>query len=125
MDSINGRKALDRWAGERAASVLFEDTAAMLGLLIALLGIALSQILGMPILDGVASLLIGLLLAGTAAGARLWGLASTTLIPPPARSLHAGPIKVHSCPYALIMLPPDLSKVQEIFSDVAGYRRRN
>ena len=48
-------------------TVLFEDTAAMLGLLVALLGIALSQILGMPILDGVASLLIGLLLAGTAA----------------------------------------------------------
>ena len=48
----------------RFFTVLFEDTAAMLGLLVALLGIALSQILDMPILDGVASLLIGLLLAG-------------------------------------------------------------
>jgi hypothetical protein len=47
------------------------------------------------------------------------------LIPPTARSLHGGPIKVHSRPYALIMLPADLSKVQEVFSDVAGYRRRD
>ena len=47
-------------------TVLFEDTAAMLGLLIALLGIALSQALPLPVLDGVASFLIGLLLAVTA-----------------------------------------------------------
>jgi cation diffusion facilitator family transporter len=48
-------------------TVLFEDTAAMLGLLVALLGIALSQALDLPVLDGVASLVIGLILAGTAA----------------------------------------------------------
>jgi len=48
-------------------TVLFEDTAAMLGLLVALIGIALSQALNMPVLDGVASLIIGLILAGTAA----------------------------------------------------------
>jgi len=47
-------------------TVLFEDTAAMLGLLVASTGIALSQFLEMPILDGVASLIIGLILAGTA-----------------------------------------------------------
>ena len=47
-------------------TVLFEDTAAMLGLLVALAGIYLSQALAMPVLDGVASLLIGGLLAGTA-----------------------------------------------------------
>ncbi len=47
-------------------TVLFEDTAAMLGLLVALAGIYLSQVLAMPVLDGVASLLIGGLLAGTA-----------------------------------------------------------
>jgi cation diffusion facilitator family transporter len=47
-------------------TVLFEDTAAMLGLLVASAGIALSQFLNMPILDGVASLIIGLILAGTA-----------------------------------------------------------
>ena len=48
-------------------TVLFEDTAAMLGLLIALVGIALSQYLDLPVLDGVASILIGLVLAATAA----------------------------------------------------------
>ena len=48
-------------------TVLFEDTAAMLGLVIALIGIWLSQTLNMPVLDGVASILIGLVLAATAA----------------------------------------------------------
>ena len=47
-------------------TVLFEDTAALLGLLVALLGIWLSQTLDMPVLDGVASLVIGVILAGTA-----------------------------------------------------------
>jgi|SRR3954454_5220495 cation diffusion facilitator family transporter len=47
-------------------TVLFEDTAAMLGLLVALTGVALGQLLDMPVLDGVASLIIGLILAGTA-----------------------------------------------------------
>jgi cation diffusion facilitator family transporter len=47
-------------------TVLFEDTAALLGLLVALAGVALGQWLDMPVLDGVASLMIGLILAGTA-----------------------------------------------------------
>jgi cation diffusion facilitator family transporter len=48
-------------------TVLFEDTAAMLGLLVALIGLALGQLLDMPVLDGVASLVIGVILTGTAA----------------------------------------------------------
>jgi cation diffusion facilitator family transporter len=48
-------------------TVLFEDTAALLGLVAALLGIALGQALDLPVLDGVASLVIGLILAVTAA----------------------------------------------------------
>lgn len=44
-------------------TVLFEDTAAMLGLLIALAGIGASQVLGMPVLDGAASIAIGVVLA--------------------------------------------------------------
>jgi cation diffusion facilitator family transporter len=44
-------------------TVLFEDTAALIGLLIALAGIAGSQALAMPELDGIASLGIGILLA--------------------------------------------------------------
>ena len=46
--------------------VLFEDSAAMLGLLIALLGIWLSQVTGIAIFDGIASIMIGLILGATA-----------------------------------------------------------
>jgi len=46
--------------------VLFEDTAAMLGLIFAFIGIYLAQVTGNPIWDGVASVLIGCILAGTA-----------------------------------------------------------
>ncbi len=47
-------------------AVLIEDSAAVLGLLIAAIGQGLAQWLKMPELDGVASLLIGLLLAQAA-----------------------------------------------------------
>jgi len=47
-------------------TVLFEDTAALLGLIVALAGISLSEVLNLPVLDGVASLTIGLILASTA-----------------------------------------------------------
>jgi cation diffusion facilitator family transporter len=46
--------------------VLFEDSAALLGLFIALLGIWLTQVTGIMIFDGMASILIGLILGGTA-----------------------------------------------------------
>ncbi|WP_350334135.1 cation diffusion facilitator family transporter [Coralliovum pocilloporae] len=48
-------------------TVLFEDTAAMLGLIVAGLGIAGAQFFALPWLDGAASILIGLILAATAA----------------------------------------------------------
>jgi cation diffusion facilitator family transporter len=47
-------------------TVLFEDSAALAGLAIALVGIGAAQALDMPELDGVASLGIGLVLAATA-----------------------------------------------------------
>jgi len=47
--------------------VLFEDTAALVGLLVAAVGLSLSQTLEMPVLDGVASIGIGCILAVTAA----------------------------------------------------------
>ncbi len=47
-------------------TVLAEDAAALVGLAIAAAGIALSQRLQMPALDGAASVLIGILLAGVA-----------------------------------------------------------
>ncbi|MFP6713129.1 MAG: cation diffusion facilitator family transporter [Rhodospirillales bacterium] len=48
-------------------TVLFEDSAAMLGLIVAFGGIWLGEYLEMPILDGVASIVIGVILAVTAA----------------------------------------------------------
>lgn len=47
-------------------TVLLEDTAALLGLLIAISAIYLAQTLNMPVLDGIASILIGVLLATVA-----------------------------------------------------------
>ncbi|MEF9958252.1 MAG: cation diffusion facilitator family transporter, partial [Acinetobacter sp.] len=44
-------------------TVLFEDSAALIGLLIALIGIFSAHQLNMPVLDGVASILIGVVLA--------------------------------------------------------------
>lgn len=44
-------------------TVLLEDTAATLGLLVAFLGIYLGQTLNLPVLDGVASVVIGIILA--------------------------------------------------------------
>lgn len=44
-------------------TVLFEDSAALLGLVIALIGIGAAQWLAMPQLDGVASIAIGIVLA--------------------------------------------------------------
>jgi cation diffusion facilitator family transporter len=46
--------------------VLFEDSAAMLGLLVAMLGIWLAQTTGIAEFDGIASIMIGLILGGTA-----------------------------------------------------------
>jgi len=47
--------------------VLFEDSAAILGLLVALIAIFLAQTTGIYAFDGIASIIIGLILAGTAA----------------------------------------------------------
>ena len=44
-------------------TVLFEDSAALIGLLIALVGIFCAHQLSLPVLDGVASVLIGIVLA--------------------------------------------------------------
>jgi cation diffusion facilitator family transporter len=49
-------------------TVLFEDSAAVIGVLLALGGVAASQVTGNPAWDGVASLAIAVLLAGVAVG---------------------------------------------------------
>ncbi|MBT6441180.1 MAG: cation transporter [Alphaproteobacteria bacterium] len=60
-------KALRRSKDPTVFTVLFEDTAAMLGLMVALVGIAVGEALNLPVLDGVASVIIGIILAVTAA----------------------------------------------------------
>jgi cation diffusion facilitator family transporter len=55
-------------------TVLFEDTAAMLGLIVAFVGIFCADYFNMPVLDGAASIVIGLILAGAA-----WVLAYETM----------------------------------------------
>lgn len=47
-------------------TVLLEDSAAMLGLIVAFLGIFLGHSLGIPQLDGIASVVIGMILCGVA-----------------------------------------------------------
>ena len=46
--------------------VLFEDSAAMLGLVVAGIGLFLNQMLEMPVFDGIASISIGVILGATA-----------------------------------------------------------
>lgn len=68
--SVQGRRGF--WQEIRTSkdpttfTVLFEDTAAMLGLIFALVGIFLGHVLEMPVLDGVASICIGALLCAVA-----------------------------------------------------------
>lgn len=59
-------QALDRSKDPTTYTVLAEDSAALVGLLVAALGIYFSHTLDMPVLDGVASVVIGVLLAGVA-----------------------------------------------------------
>lgn len=59
-------QAIRRSKDPTVFTVLFEDTAALLGLATALVGVSLAQALHLPVLDGVASVVIGLILAVTA-----------------------------------------------------------
>jgi cation diffusion facilitator family transporter len=59
-------EAIDRSKDPTTYTVLAEDSAALVGLVIAAVGIALSQYWQLPALDGAASVLIGILLAGVA-----------------------------------------------------------
>ncbi|WP_455216913.1 cation diffusion facilitator family transporter [Kaarinaea lacus] len=59
-------EAVKRGKDPSMFTVLFEDSAAMLGLIAAFLGILLGQLTGNPVFDGVASIVIGLILGGTA-----------------------------------------------------------
>lgn len=60
-------EAVQRSKDPTVFTVLFEDTAALAGLFVALVGNVLSEMLDMPVLDGVSSIIIALILAVTAA----------------------------------------------------------
>ena len=73
LKSFNRERGGRRWLSAVRSSkdptvftVLFEDTAALLGLVAALLGVVLSERLHMPVLDGVASVTVGVILSLTA-----------------------------------------------------------
>lgn len=59
-------KAVQRSKDPTVFVVLFEDSAAMLGIITAAIGLAIGQYFDMPVFDGIASVIIGLILAGTA-----------------------------------------------------------
>lgn len=59
-------QAVERGKDPTLFMVLFEDTAAILGIGVAFLGIWLGHVTGSPYFDGMASVLIGLILGGTA-----------------------------------------------------------
>ena len=59
-------EAVQRGKDPSMFMVLFEDSAALLGLLVALLANVLAQVTGSYLYDGIASMIIGLILAGTA-----------------------------------------------------------
>lgn len=59
-------EAIQRGKDPSLFVVLFEDSAAMLGLIVAFVGILLSRTTGLLWFDGVASILIGVILGGTA-----------------------------------------------------------
>jgi cation diffusion facilitator family transporter len=56
-------EAVQRSKNPAIFTVLFEDMAAMTGLVIAFIGLAMAQALDLPMLDGVASIAIGVVLA--------------------------------------------------------------
>lgn len=64
--NTNYIEAIRRSKDPTTFTVLLEDTAAMLGLLAAFIGIYAGHRLGIPELDGIASLAIGVILAGVA-----------------------------------------------------------
>jgi cation diffusion facilitator family transporter len=59
-------KAIRKSKDPALFTVLFEDTAALLGLLVALIALSLSEYLNLPVLDAIASLIISFILAVTA-----------------------------------------------------------
>ncbi|HEV8321784.1 MAG TPA: cation diffusion facilitator family transporter [Myxococcota bacterium] len=60
------RRMIDDARDPVLLTVLFEDTAALFGLVVALAGVGLTHVTGRPVFDGVASIVVGLALLGVA-----------------------------------------------------------
>lgn len=59
-------KAMQASKDPTVFTVLFEDSAAMLGLIVAFIGLLLTQWFDLPVFDAIASIIIGVILSGTA-----------------------------------------------------------
>ena len=95
--------------------VLFEDSAAVIGLLIALAGTVAAQVLDLPVLDGVASIGIGILLGLMAAF--LARESKGLLIGEPAES------EVTDSICAIVRLQPGIERANGLFSVHVGPRQ--
>ena len=95
--------------------VLFEDSAAVLGLVIALAGTLAAEVLGNPVLDGVASIAIGVLLALVAAF--LARESKGLLIGEPAQS------EVSDAICAIVTAQPGIERANGLFTVHVGPRQ--
>ena len=101
-------QAIHRGKDPTVFTVLLEDSAALLGLVVALAGIGLGQLTGNMVYDGAASIVIGLILAGVA-GWLAYESKSLLIGESAGRDVVAG-IR------ALIQTNPCVDKVNEILS---------
>jgi len=114
----NFLKALRASKDPATFTVLFEDTAAILGLLVALLGVFLSHHFNNPYFDGAASVIIGVLLAsvsvllaseskalliGEAASPQLLESVRRLVSGDPAVTSAAPPLTMHLGPYEVML----------------------
>lgn len=93
-------------------TVFYEDSAALVGLLLALAGIAAHQLTGAGVFDGIASLLIGVLLAGVA---YLLGSTNKALLV----GRQADPTLVHAV-RLLLDAAPEVEAVVDLLTQVMG-----
>ncbi len=107
-------------------SVLAEDTADLVGILFAAAGIAIGQATGNPMWDGIASIAIGVLLAGVSAGlvrtgrSLLTGRSAAPAVIASIQAIAESDASVESCATPLTMqLGPDsvLVNVELVFHD--------